>query len=72
MEAAGIEPASRLSEESTSKAVAQTPSDTLAQTLARERQTDPDLTSIAESWPTLPVALRAGIVAMVKAAGKGR
>ena len=31
-------------------------------------QTDPDLARIVDAWPTLPEAVRAGIVAMVKAA----
>jgi hypothetical protein len=30
--------------------------------------TDPDLDAIVAAWPTLPEAIRAGIVAMVKAA----
>jgi hypothetical protein len=34
--------------------------------------TDPDLSSLIAAWPTLPPALKAGIVAMVKAAGGGR
>ena len=29
---------------------------------------DPDLTAVVTAWPTLPDALRAGILAMVKAA----
>jgi hypothetical protein len=29
----------------------------------------PDLAAVVKAWPTLPEALRAGIVAMVKAAG---
>jgi hypothetical protein len=29
--------------------------------------TDPDLAAIASAWPSLPAALKAGIVAMVKA-----
>jgi hypothetical protein len=33
-------------------------------------QTDPDLTLIANPWSRLPQAVRAGIVAMVKAAAK--
>jgi hypothetical protein len=33
-------------------------------------QTDPDLARIVDAWPTLPEAVRAGIVAMVKAATK--
>jgi hypothetical protein len=32
-------------------------------------QTDPDLARIVDAWPTLPEAVRAGIVAMVKATG---
>lgn len=31
--------------------------------------TDPDLSALVAAWPTIPPALRAGIVAMVKAAG---
>jgi hypothetical protein len=31
-------------------------------------QTDPDLARIVDAWPTLPEAIRAGIVAMVQAA----
>jgi hypothetical protein len=29
---------------------------------------DPDLASVIETWPSLPEAIRAGILAMVKAA----
>jgi hypothetical protein len=32
---------------------------------------DPDLTQIVNVWPTLPDAIKAGILAMVKATGKG-
>ena len=46
--------------------------ETLAQTLSRETKTDPDLACLVEGWPALPEALRAGIVAMVNAASKGR
>jgi hypothetical protein len=31
-------------------------------------KTDPDLAAVVEAWPDLPEALKAGIVAMVKAA----
>ncbi len=35
-------------------------------------KTDPDLSAVVAAWPELPEAIRAGIVAMVKAAsGKG-
>jgi len=35
-------------------------------------QTDPDLAAVNEAWYQLPPAIRAGIVAMVKAASNGR
>jgi hypothetical protein len=31
-------------------------------------KTDPDLTAVVAAWPDLPKAIRAGILAMVKAA----
>jgi hypothetical protein len=31
---------------------------------------DPDLAAVVEAWPELPEAIKAGIVAMVKAASK--
>jgi hypothetical protein len=30
---------------------------------------DPDLASVIDTWPRLPKAIRAGIVAMIRAAG---
>jgi hypothetical protein len=33
-------------------------------------QTDPDLAAVVAAWPELPEAIRAGILAMVKAASK--
>jgi hypothetical protein len=33
------------------------------------RTADPDLASVVNAWDRLPEAVRAGIVAMVKAAG---
>jgi hypothetical protein len=33
-------------------------------------QTDPDLALVNQAWPDLPEAIRAGILAMVKAASK--
>jgi len=35
------------------------------------RKTDPDLAAMVDAWPDLPEALKAGIVAMVKAAARG-
>ena len=40
----------------------------LAHSLAREMQINPDLARLIEAWPTLPAALRAGILAMIDAA----
>jgi hypothetical protein len=34
------------------------------------KQADPDLAAVVDAWPDLPEAIRAGIVAMVKAASK--
>jgi hypothetical protein len=33
---------------------------------------DPDLQRVIDAWPNLPEAVKAGIVAMVKASGKGK
>jgi hypothetical protein len=54
------------------------PKDTLRKTAKSARgpalihaidPTDADLTSLIAAWPTIPAAIRAGIVAMVKATG---
>ena len=34
-------------------------------------ETPPDLAAVIDAWPTLPEAIRTGIVAMIKAAGEG-
>jgi hypothetical protein len=44
--------------------------ETLAYSLARETQIDPDLARLIDAWPTLPDALRSGILAMIDAARK--
>ena len=44
--------------------------DPLAHSLAREIEKHPDLHRVLDAWPTLPEALRAGILAMIDAAGK--
>jgi hypothetical protein len=33
-------------------------------------QTDPDLARIVDAWPSLPDAIKAGILAMIEAASK--
>jgi len=35
---------------------------------ARNSSSDPDLRCVVEAWPNLPVAVKANVVAMVKAA----
>jgi hypothetical protein len=35
------------------------------------KPTDPELTAVVAAWPDLPPAIRAGVVALVKAAGLG-
>jgi hypothetical protein len=37
----------------------------------RAAPTDPDLAAVIDAWDRLPEAVRAGIVAMVKAASRG-
>ncbi len=53
------------------KDVTETTPEPLAQTLARQLEKHPDLAHLVERWDTLPEAVRAGIVAMVKAASEG-
>ena len=38
---------------------------------AERESIDPNLASVVEAWPTLPEAIRAGIVAMVKVHREG-
>ena len=40
----------------------------LAHSLARETQIGADLQDVLDAWPTLPKALKAGILAMIAAA----
>lgn len=48
----------------------QSPPAEQARLIARSGKTDPDLAHLIEAWPGLPDALKAGILAMVKAAVK--
>lgn len=36
---------------------------------AREAPLDPQLAAVARAWPTLPEPIKAGILAMIRAAG---
>jgi len=38
---------------------------------AREAPIDPELVAVVDAWPKLPQAIRAGILAMIRAAGDG-
>jgi len=49
--------------------VTPTPDSPLAHSLAHETQIDPDLARLIDAWPTLPTAIRDGILAMVRATG---
>jgi hypothetical protein len=72
MEAAGIEPASSISDSYNSQRLTSTPEKPLAYSLARQVEKSPDLALVVEHWDSLPDAVRAGIVAMVKAAAPRR
>jgi hypothetical protein len=70
MEAPGIEPAAPMSQGEGITQVTESLSLPLAHSLARETQISPDLARLIDAWPTLPEALRAGILAMIDAACK--
>ena len=48
------------------------PSSHLAAFLAYMSRRNPDLAAVVRAWPKLPEAVRAGILAMVKATGERR
>ena len=50
--------------------VADTTSEPLAHSLARDSQKDPELHRVAEAWPDLPKAIRRAIMALVDGAGE--
>jgi hypothetical protein len=60
-----------VSQAETNTAVTASHENPLAQSLAREIEKHPDLQRVLDAWPTLPEALRAGILAMIDAARKG-
>ena len=67
----GLEPTDPNPQSIPIKQVTAIPETALANTLARESQIDPDLARLIDAWPTLPEAIRAGIIAMIQAARKG-
>ena len=54
------------------KDVAAAPENPLAHSLAREIEKCPELVRLIDAWPSLPDAIRVGILAMVEAAQKDR
>ena len=54
----------------TSQAVTNTTDSAVPASVLVGLPVDPDLATIVAAWPTLPAALKAGILAMVKAAGE--
>jgi hypothetical protein len=70
VEPRGIEPLTDDSEPTILKALASTVSKSLAPSLACDLQIDPELLPLVDAWPTLPAALRSGILAMIDATRK--
>lgn len=64
----GLEPTGSITQIESEKKVVAIAIIPLAHPLARETPIDPDLARLIDAWPTLPDAMRAGIVAMVRAA----
>ena len=62
-----IEPASPTPQAPVNTLVAATADFPLAHTLAREIEICPNLARLIDAWPTLPDALKAGILAMIDA-----
>src|SRR5262249_54446401 len=69
VEAAGIEPASRSPQTTPGPAVTGYTAQTLAQSLARDSQIDPDLARVMAAWPNLPATIRRAILALVESTG---
>jgi hypothetical protein len=72
VEAPGIEPASATPQAKVNTPVSATTENSLAHSLARESQIDPELARLIDAWPKLPGAIRTGILAIVDAASKQR
>lgn len=68
MEAAGIEPGPKSSGNNGGDDQSGAESGALD---AQKVDFPPDLAAVVEAWPKLPEAIRAGILAMVQAAGDG-
>ena len=66
----GVEPLSDNSQVADSSQVTQNQENVLAVCLALLERENPDLAGVVRAWPELPDAVRARIVAMVKASAK--
>jgi hypothetical protein len=71
VEPTGIEPVTGLPETTNQQGLTSKPENALAFSLAHKVQKEPDLAMVVKRWDSLPEAVRAGIVAMVKAASAG-
>jgi hypothetical protein len=68
VEPRGIEPLAASAERKSSKGLAPTDPQPLAQTLARETSIDPELARVIEAWPDLPQAIRRALLALIDTA----
>ena len=68
MEAGGLEPPSQPLQTIVNKEVKGRSDADLSSCLSFLRRYQPDLAAVAEGWETLPAAMKAGILAMVRAA----
>ena len=74
MHRVGLEPTTPLAQPLAGQGLTEptTPSQTkYATKSAHGTPADPDLAAVVAAWPELPKAIRAGILAMVRAAGAG-
>jgi hypothetical protein len=64
--ATGLEPVTLKSEDKLSKSVTKSLEIPLAHSLARQLGVCADLARVIDAWPTLPAAIRRGILAMIE------
>ena len=72
VEAAGIEPVTSIPQIHKPQIVTPSAPEPLAHSLACQVEKDPNLKLLVERWDCLPEPVRAGIVAMIKAACPGK
>ena len=69
---ADLQSADQKVQESTQEEVASQSATCLSHSLSCNAETDPELIRVANAWPALPEAMRAGILAMIEAASVER